>query len=266
MNEGMIPDVAFYFAMIAQSQLSSLITQLAVLCALVFSGSCYSATRVESVPETGLQPEVAVARDGTIHLVYLQGEPKTADVRYTCRRPGEVWQPSQTVNSKHGGAIALGTIRGPQLALGGKGTVYVIWNGTPADSTPRSPLWYARKTPDDRAFSTQVDLLGEATALDGGALITANERNGVFVVWHGNEAGAAAEEKQRLVLIRSSNDDGISFEMAEAANRADPGVCACCSLRAVAGPEGTPNIFFRSAERVPQGKQNKSYAKGWNRV
>lgn len=217
------------------------------LIASAFTLPCLAAVRVESIPESGLQPEVAVAKDGTVHLVYLTGEPKAAEVRYTYRKPGEAWHPSQMVNSPKSSAIALGTIRGPQLAVGGMGTVHVIWNGTGAAV---SPLWYARKSSEDKTFGQQQDLLGDATALDGGASITANESNGVFVVWHGNEAGAPAEEKQRLVLIRSSDDDGIGFGKAEAANRADPGVCACCSLRAMAGPEGIPNIFFRSAETM----------------
>ena len=191
-----------------------------------------------------------MTKDGTIHLVYLTGEPKAAEVRYTYRKPGEALHPSQMVNSPKSSAIALGTIRGPQLTVSGMGTVHVIWNGIGADTSPRSPLWYARKSREDKTFGKPQDLLGDATALDGGASITGNESNGVFVVWHGNESGAAAEEKQRLVLIRSSNDDGISFEKAEAANRADPGVCACCSLRALAGPEGGPNIFYRSAETM----------------
>ena len=191
-----------------------------------------------------------MTKDGTIHLVYLHGEPKAAEVRYTYRKPGEAWHPGQMVNSPKSSAIALGTIRGPQLAVGGMGTVHVIWNGIGADTSPRSPLWYARKSREDKTFGKPQDLLGDATALDGGASITGNESKGGVVVWHGNEAGAAAEEKQRLILIRSSNDDGISFEKAEAANRADPGVCACCSLRALAGPEGGPNIFYRSAETM----------------
>ena len=220
------------------------------LIASAFTLPCLAAVRVESIPESGLQPEVAVAKDGTVHLVYLTGEPKAAEVRYTYRKPGEAWHPSQMVNSPKSTAIALGTIRGPQLAVGGMGTVHVIWNGTGAAASPRSPLWYARKSPEDKTFGQQQDLLGDATALDGGASITANESNGVFVVWHGNEAGGPSEEKQRLVLIRSSDDDGIGFGKAEAANRADPGVCACCSLRAMAGPEGIPNIFFRSAETM----------------
>lgn len=226
------------------------IARFFTLIASAFTLPCLAAVRVESIPESGLQPEVAVAKDGTVHLVYLAGEPKAAEVRYTYRKPGEAWHPSQVVNSPNSPAIALGTIRGPQLAVTGKGTVHVIWNGIGADATPHSPLWYGRKSREDKTFGKQEDLLGDATALDGGASVTANENNGVFVVWHGNEAGAAPEERQRLVLIRSSKDDGISFGKAEATNRADPGVCACCSLRAMAGPEGTPNIFFRSAETM----------------
>lgn len=32
--------------------------------------------RFERVPEGGVQPQVATTRDGTLHLVYLKGDPR----------------------------------------------------------------------------------------------------------------------------------------------------------------------------------------------
>src|SRR4051812_11431432 len=93
----------------------------------VFAPAAMAGIRVEDVPEKGLQPEVAAAADGTVHLVYLTGEPGAAEVRYTFRKPGEPWRPGLTVNSTAGSAIAIGGIRGPQLALGEKGAVHVLW-------------------------------------------------------------------------------------------------------------------------------------------
>ncbi len=44
-----------------------------------------SAPRIEllRVPEGGLQPQVAVDARGTVHLVYLKGDPAACDVFYT---------------------------------------------------------------------------------------------------------------------------------------------------------------------------------------
>jgi hypothetical protein len=112
-----------------------------------------AATRVEEVPEKGLQPEVVTGPEGTIHLVYLQGEAKAADVRYTSRQPGQPWQNSEAVNSPAAKGIAVGSIRGPQVALGANGTVHVLWNGVSGgEPAPQAPLWYARKQAGEREF------------------------------------------------------------------------------------------------------------------
>jgi len=205
-----------------------------------------AAVRVEEVPEKGLQPEVVTGTDGVIHLVYLKGSPNGTDVRYTWRKSGDPWQPSITVNSTPKSGIAMGTIRGPQIALNGTGTVLVLWNGVGGKSQP-SPLWFSRKSETDSSFEEQRNLLGDETALDGGASITADSRGKVFVVWHGNLSGAKPDESRRLVFLRTSTDQGTTFGKAEALNEKTPGVCACCSLRALAGPNGELSVFFRSA-------------------
>lgn len=212
---------------------------------------CPAAVRVEEVPENGLQPEVAAGPHGIVHLVYLKGSANGADVRYTWRKPGESWQPGITVNSIPKSGIAVGTIRGPQIALSGAGTVVVLWNGPGGKSQP-SPLWFARMTGGKTAFEEQRNLLGDETALDGGASIAADSKGGVFVVWHGNLGGAKANESQRLVFLRTSTDQGATFGKAETLNEGTPGVCACCSLRALAGPGQDLSVFFRSAVKMDQ--------------
>ena len=54
-----------------------------------------AAVRVEEVPEKGVQPEVATDGKGIVHLVYLRGDAKASEVRYTFRKPGEAWQKSE---------------------------------------------------------------------------------------------------------------------------------------------------------------------------
>ena len=224
---------------------SILCPALLFLC-LAWTGT--AATRVEEVPERGLQPEVATGPEGTIHLVYLQGESKAADVRYTSRKPGQPWQNSEPVNSPAAKGIAVGSIRGPQVALGANGTVHVLWNGVSGgEQAPQAPLWYARKQAGEPEFGKPRDLLGDTVALDGGASIAADAQGKVFVVWHGNHAIREPEEKQRLVFVRTSTDEGETFGNPEPANRDQPGVCACCSLRALSGPEDDLQIFFRNA-------------------
>lgn len=206
--------------------------------------------RVEEVPERGVQPEVVVAADGVVHLVYLRGDPAAAEVRYTWRRPGEEWQPGKTVNSSGSRAVAMGSIRGPQLALGKAGTVHFLWNGVPGGKGLEAPLWYTRKPDLNASFEAERTLLGETTALDGGASVAADGKGTVVVAWHAGEAGQPQEESRRLVFVRTSGDDGKIFGSAEAINRTHPGVCACCSLRAGFDEMGTLQVFFRNAQGV----------------
>jgi hypothetical protein len=95
--------------------------------------------RVIRTPEGGIQPQAVIDEKGVIHLIYFAGEPARGDLFYTQLRPGkEHFQPSIPVNSEAGSAVAVGTIRGGQLALGKKGRVHVAWNGATA-ARPSDP-------------------------------------------------------------------------------------------------------------------------------
>lgn len=204
--------------------------------------------RVEAVPEGGLQAEAAVDPDGRVHLVYLRGDPKAAEVRYTWRQGDGPWQAGQTLSSRTAPGLAIGSIRGPQLALGARGAVHVIWNGASGpDKSTQPALWYAVKESSVQPFGVPRDLSGTALALDGGGSVAADGKGGVYAVWHGHLPPGPVEETQRSVLVRTSRDEGKSFGPAESANQAQPGVCACCSLKAAADPGSGLTIFYRSA-------------------
>src|SRR2546429_5571950 len=71
------------------------------------------------VPNRGIQPQVAVDRQGTVHMIYFQGEPANGNVFYARMDKGkETFSPALQVNSTPGSAIAIGNIRGPQMAIG----------------------------------------------------------------------------------------------------------------------------------------------------
>lgn len=206
---------------------------------------------IESVPEGGIQPQVAAAPDGVVHLVYLKGEPRSCDVRYTRRQPGATeWQTPVTVNSEAGSAIAAGTIRGAQMALGKNGSVQVIWNGHGPEGTDwrfqQAPMLYARLEPGAKAFTRQENLLGNTTALDGGASIAASGDGRVYVVWHGLPQGKEGEA-ERVVFVRASTDNGRTFAPPTALTTDHPGVCPCCSLRAQVSSNGMLSVLYRAA-------------------
>src|SRR5207249_4902338 len=104
--------------------------------------------RIEDVPERGVQPQAVVDSAGTAHLIYLKGAPQGCDVRYVRRAKGEQeWSAPITVNSVPASAVAMGTIRGAQLALGQRRTLHVIWNGArqaDSDGEHGAPLFYTR--------------------------------------------------------------------------------------------------------------------------
>ena len=209
--------------------------------------------RVEAVPEGGVQPQVAVDAAGTMHLVYLKGDPAKCDVRYARRAKGaRDWSAPVAVNSEPQSAVAMGTIRGAQLAPGKGGTLHVVWNGAMKRGGSGSPLFYARLDAGQGKFSPQRNLLGKTGALDGGASVAANERGEVFIVWHGKPEGAGGDESARVVFVLKSSDNGATFSAPAVANADFAGVCACCSLKALATPDGGLLTLYRAARTASQ--------------
>lgn len=225
---------------------------LLILLALTLTASAAN-VRVEAVPENGVQPQVAVDASGAVHLVYLKGDPKACDVRYVRRAAGAPdWTAPVSVNSESKSAIAMGTIRGAQLALGRAGSVHVVWNGAPKPGGEGSLLFYARLESPTGKFAPQRNLLGETGALDGGASVAANERGEVFVVWHGQRNTDRGDETARVVFVLKSVDNGVTFAAPAVANPDFPGVCACCSLKALATPDGGLVTLYRAARQKSQ--------------
>ena len=207
--------------------------------------------KLERVPEGGVQPQVCVSGDGSVHLVYLKGDAKGADVRYVHRGAGAGgWSRPVTVNSVPRSAVAAGTIRGAQLAAGPGGRLHVVWNGAAENGAPATaPLYYTQLKGD--SFLPQRTLNAGTLHLDGGASITTNHRGGVFVVWHAAPPEGKGEAERRIYLCRST-DHGATFSPAVPAEGALPGVCACCSLKTTMGADGILRILYRSAVTAAQ--------------
>src|SRR5882724_7092599 len=78
--------------------------------------------RFHRVPDGGIQPQVAIDERGILHLVYYTGDAHHGDLLYVHSNDfGASFSPSLRVNSQPGSAVAAGTIRGAQLALGKAG-------------------------------------------------------------------------------------------------------------------------------------------------
>ncbi len=203
-------------------------------------------------PEGGLQPQTAVDSAGTLHLIYFKGEPGSGDIYHVRKAVGQAdFSPPLRVNSQPGSAIATGTIRGAQLAVGRDNRVHVAWNGS-SKAEPKgpgksgNPMLYTRLNDGGTAFEPQRNVIAQAYGLDGGGSVAADTKGNVYVVWHGNPK-ADGEENRRVYVTRSS-DDGRTFSPEIPADAQKNGACGCCGLRAFADASGRLHLIYRSAQ------------------
>src|SRR5436190_1303701 len=114
---------------------------------------------------------VVAARMRTIHLLYFKGEPAAGDLFYVRRRARDAgFSAPVRVNSESGTAIATGSVRGGQIALGRSGWIHVAWNGSkPIErgGEKLTPMWYARLAPGGNGFEAQRSIGTHTRHLDG---------------------------------------------------------------------------------------------------
>src|SRR3954468_24111782 len=74
--------------------------------------------------QSTLQPRVVVDDAGTAHLIYFSGDPAGGNIFYSCMKTGaSQFSTPIHVNSEADSAVALGTIRGADLAVSTNGRV-----------------------------------------------------------------------------------------------------------------------------------------------
>lgn len=218
--------------------------------ALVCSGAPQIA--LERTPNEGIQPQVVVDEYGIAHLLYYKGDAKAGNLFYT-RRENEMWRKSVQVNSRDGSAIAAGSIRGGQAAVGRSGRVHVAWNGSkpmPNSSHEGVPMLYTRLNDGGTGFEPERDLMTFTSGLDGGGSVAADIKGNVYVTWHGSAPGAKKGEAGRAVFIAGSTNDGATFAKEIQANPKPTGACACCGMKAFADRNGAIYILYRAARDI----------------
>jgi hypothetical protein len=205
-----------------------------------------------AAPEGGLQPQAAIDDRGVIHLVYFKGDPAGGDLFYARLEPGaERFSAPVRVNSQPGSAIAIGTIRGGQIAVGRGGRIHVAWNGSnvarPKNPFGSNPMLYTRSDQGGRGFEPQRNLMQRTSALDGGGTVAADRTGNVYVAWHGRTEDAGPGESGRRMWVVRSRDDGATFSAEEPTLESQSGACACCGTRALADRDGTLHLLYRAA-------------------
>lgn len=207
-----------------------------------------TAVKLVRVPDGGIQPQAAVDTGGVLHLIYFSDDPAAGNIYYVRKSPGsEQFSKALRVNSQPGSAIAIGSIRGAQLAMGQANRVHVAWNGS-GKAKPKvnakygSPMLYARLTDDGNAFEPQRLVNQAAFLLDGGGSVAADREGNVYVVWHSGDG-----EANRRVWVARSTDGGGTFASEVPVDPDKDGACGCCGLKAFVDREGTVYVLYRSA-------------------
>ncbi len=222
---------------------------LCLICALTAAAA--PTVSLVRLPSHGLQPQAVTDADGTAHIVFLSGKERASDVYYVTRRAGKFSRPMK-VNSIPGSAVAVGTIRGPHLALGKYNRVHVAWNGSQAGGgSPHhgSPMFYTRMRLDGSGFEKERNLMTQTTALDGGGSVAADGKGNVHVVWHAAPKGSAKGENVRGVYVASSENAGQTFGREQQISTT-PGTCGCCGLKSFMDRNGQLYTLFRGAQQV----------------
>ena len=203
------------------------------------------------VPNGGIQPQALNESNGALHLIYYKGDAKAGDLYYMMRPAGAAAfsNPIQ-INSTRGSAIAIGTIRGAQFALGRENRVHVAWNGSGAEGA--AGMRYTRLNDNSATFEPERNLMTVTEGLDGGGSVAADQAGNVYVVWHGLDRTGPKGETNRAVFVAVSRDDGASFACEKRALPDRLGACACCGLKAYATDKGELFVLYRAARTDSQ--------------
>ncbi|HMX25460.1 MAG TPA: hypothetical protein PKC13_07500 [Blastocatellia bacterium] len=226
--------------------LASLIPALAARVKAQSAQSESGKVKLLRVPNGGLQPQTVMDERGALHLIYFAGEPGGGDVYYVRRDTGKTeFTTPLRVNSEPNTAVAAGTIRGAQLAVGKNGRVHVAWNGPHKPGGHEAPMFYTRMNDARTAFEPQRNVMQFSGGLDGGGSVAADNAGHVYVAWHGT--GDQKGEEHRRVWVARSTDEGKTFAREAAAWNEPTGACGCCGMRAFADRQGHIHLLYRAA-------------------
>ena len=220
---------------------------LILLMVMPVGAACGVPVDIMRVPDPGRLPHAVLGEDGTLHLIYVQGDPTEGDLMYVTRQPGVTeWSSAVRVNSAPGTVAGIGPVDGGQLALGPDGRVHVTWM-----SIAPPILFYTRSNEGDPGFEDQFGVASDE-GIEAGPALTVDHDNNVYLFWH----AGAGEDATRAVYLAASRDGGLVFEPPRPVNSAVEGACACCALAASTDAAGAVRVSYRGArENVHRGQR-----------
>ena len=218
------------------------IAEIATVFLLALAGAASAASvSLLRAPDGGIQPQAVVDGSGKAHLIYFKGDPKAGELFYT-HVEGDSFAPSIRVTAPSQGPMAIGNIRGAQLAVGKAGRPHVAWMGG------GKIMYYARLNDAGTAFEAPRNLVTWAGGLDGGGTVAADQKGNVYVAWHGSPPENKAGEVGRAVFVARSSDEGKTFSKEERVTTTEKGVCGCCGMRGYTDSRGDVFFLYRAAD------------------
>ncbi len=202
------------------------------------------AADISNTPGKSMDPSVAIARDGVVHLVW-------ADTTDSSTGP-EIWQSfssdkgktwSKAKNISH----TLGDARCPALACGGTNDVFVCWSDKLGEKA-NSEIFFASSNDGGKSFSRAANVSN--TPGDSSDPRIAVDGSGIYLAWSDSSTRAG----QRDIFFMASRDGGESWEkyldVAPTPGRStEPAICAgdghiAVVWRDTTGHESNPDIWM----------------------
>ena len=198
---------------------------------------------VVQAPAQCLVPDVVVDAQGIFHMIYGL-EHHAYYVRSADN--GSTFTSRVKVNSTGMVETKMGE-RGPKLAVGGDGSIHVVWVDEWALGV-KTFVRYSRSLDGGKSFEA-LKTLSSMSGVDG-ATLTADGKGNVLAFWHVMvEPKPDVKAATWLHTTRSSNN-GAAFGPTEKLNITNLSglACAMCMMRARTGADGYVYLAFRSAE------------------
>ena len=227
-----------------------------------------ASTAVSSAERRAQAPSVAVGKDGSIHLVWLdRGALGTADkvgaheagghthqswsdVYYSRSDDGgKTFSTPQRVNATDGEVWGF-SVSKPSIGIGPRGTVHVTYPANEISDTSGKPvavMHYVRSTDGGKTFSKPLRLNtnppedlsaavhgGLAQAQAFGTLSVGPEGN-VYAAWLDTRV-MKTQTAASATFMAVSRDDGKTWEAEREVSGAD--ACPCCQLTSTIGSSG----------------------------
>jgi hypothetical protein len=275
--------------MTAMGSSSQLYSRSALFATLLAAASLAQAGpgAVSDAARRGQAPDVAVGRDGSINVIWLDKGPLgSAEKEGKDKAPSghthQAWADIYFARSTDGGRTFSTPVRvnasdgevwgfavsKPQVGIGPTGTVHVFYPANEISSKTGKPVavsHYVRSTDGGRTFSKPIRLNGEPaedlSEVVHGGLAQAHVFGSMSVGPEGNVYGFWLDTRimkqdwpVSTIYMAVSRDDGKTFEPER--EIFGPGSCPCCQLTSTTGPDGAVylggRVVTRDNERSPE--------------